>query len=202
MGDFLVRLDGYVGDAMTKLGLRLVVLTALRTNELRGGRWNELDMAEGVWRVPSSRMKIKKRNGVAAPAHIVPLSAQAQDALLELRRLNPSTEADALMFPARSSLRESISENTLLFAMYRLGYHGRATVHGFRATFSTWANESSGAHPDAIERALAREERNQVRRAYDRSEHLIARAALMQKWADTLDTLRDQAIAEKGSKAA
>ena len=84
-----------------------------------------------------------------------------------------------------------MSENTLLFAIYRMGYHSRATTHGFRATASTILNESGLWHPDAIERQLAHVEGNKTRAAYNRAEHLVERRQMMQWWSDYLDALKD-----------
>ena len=120
-------------------------------------------------------------------AHIVPLSRQAVAILERMRNL---FGCNGFVFPGiRSAVNRQLSENTLLYAMYRMGYHGKATVHGFRAVFSTMANEA-GFNPDAIERQLAHRERNQVRAAYHRSEYLAERKAMMQAWADHLDLLK------------
>jgi integrase len=97
---------------------------------------------------------------------------------------------NGFVFPGiRSAINKQLSENTLLYAMYRMGYHGQATVHGFRAVFSTIANEA-GFLPDAIERQLAHRERNQVRAAYHRSEYMPERHKMMQWWSDYLDGLK------------
>ena len=82
-----------------------------------------------------------------------------------------------------------MSENTLLYALYRMGYHSRATTHGFRSTASTILNESGRWHPDAIERQLAQTDANQVRKVYNRAEYLEERRRMMQWWADHQDTL-------------
>jgi integrase len=82
-----------------------------------------------------------------------------------------------------------MSENTMLYALYRMGYHSRATGHGFRATASTILNEI-GFAPDVIERQLAHLERNKVRAAYNRAQYLPERTRMMQKWADLLDSIK------------
>ena len=117
--------------------------------------------------------------------HIVPLSTQAQAVLEDLRPLSGHFD---LLFPGQTNPRKPMSENTLLYAMYRMGYHQRATVHGFRATASTILNEQGFRH-DAIERQLAHAERNKVRAAYHRSEYLEERREIMQWWGDYLDGL-------------
>ena len=120
--------------------------------------------------------------------HIVPLAPQAVALLRDLSAL-PGSNVSPFLFP--SPAREGcMSYNTMLYALYRMGYHGRATVHGFRALASTALNEM-GFRPDVIERQLAHEEGNAVRAAYNRAEYLNERRAMMKKWADYVDTLRD-----------
>ena len=119
--------------------------------------------------------------------HVVPLSRQA---LALLEELKPITGTRPLLFPGRSDHRKPISENTMLYALYRLGYHRRATVHGFRALASTILNESGRWSPDVIERQLAHKEQNKVRAAYHRAQYLEERVRMMQWWADFLDLER------------
>lgn len=175
---FLAKLEAYQGDPVTRLGLRLALLTAVRTQELRGARWGEFDLERAEWRVPAERMKMKAE-------HIVPLSRQALAALEEIR---PFSHGD-LLFPGNDP-RKPISENTMIFALYRMGYHSKCTVHGFRAMFSTIANERLDHKPDVIEAQLAHTQTNKVRAAYHRSEYLKERRQLMQDWADYLDGLK------------
>jgi integrase len=180
--EFLTKLNAYDGQPLTRLALKLIVLTFVRSRELRGARWAEFDLERAEWRIPAERMKITAE-------HIVPLSQQAIAILDELR---PLTGGYALVFPGRSNYSKPMSENTLLYAMYRMGYHSQATVHGFRATASTILNEM-GFRPDVIERQLAHAERNKVRAAYHRSEYLEERRRMMQTWADYLDGLTSDA---------
>jgi len=175
--EFLQKLDHYDGHMLTRLALRLVMLTFVRSNELREARWEEFDIDQAMWRIPAERMKMRS-------AHLVPLSSQA---IGVLEQILPITGRFDLVFPSQSGIKKTMSENTLLYAMYRMGYHGRATVHGFRATASTILNENAFSS-DAIERQLAHAERNKVRAAYHRSEHLPERKRMMQWWADYLDT--------------
>ena len=120
--------------------------------------------------------------------HSVPLPKQALALLDDLRRINGNGQ---YLFPSLRSFHRPMSENTLNAALRRLGYSGdEMTAHGFRATFSTLANESNLWHPDAIERALAHVESNQVRRAYDRGEHWQERMRLADWWAGFLDEAR------------
>jgi len=175
--EFLQKLRQHSGDRMIALALRFIVLTMVRTNELRGARWQEFDFQKRVWSIPADRMKMR------AP-HVVPLSKQA---IAVLEDLEPISRNYDLVLPGRSDHRKPISENTLLYALYRLGFHQRATIHGFRALASTILNECGLWRPDAIERQLAHKEQNLVRAAYHRSEYLDERVRMMQWWADFLD---------------
>ena len=179
--DFLAAVGAYDGDPRTGLALRLIVHTFVRTSELRAARWSEFECLEenenALWRIPAERMKMKTE-------HLVPLAPQVVVILRELHDL-PGSDDSSFLFPSPS--REGcMSYNTMLFALYRMGYHGRATVHGFRSMASTALNEM-GFRPDVIERQLAHEERNKVRAAYNRAEYLSERRAMMNRWADYLD---------------
>ena len=178
--EFLTKLSAYDGHMQTRLALNLVVLTFVRTGEIRGARWDEFDLDRAEWRIPAERMKMRSE-------HIVPLSQQALATLDELKPLSGHRE---LLFPSEKTWKKPISENTMLYAMYRMGYHGTATVHGFRATASTILNES-GFKSDVIERQLAHAERNKVRAAYNRSEYLEERKKMMQWWADFLEGIKN-----------
>ena len=180
--NFLTALEAYDGDPRTRLALRLMVLTFARTTELRAARWSEfekLDEDEPLWRIPVDRMKMKRE-------HIVPLSPQAVTVLRELRKL-PGSGAGPFLFPS-PSCEGYMSNNTMLYALYRMGYHSRATVHGFRAMASTALNEM-GFRADVIERQLAHQEQNAVRAAYNRAEYLSERRTMMNRWAEQLDSL-------------
>lgn len=180
---FLRALASYHGDPRTAIALRLVVLTFVRTTEMRAARWDEFENLEGgepLWRIPAERMK-------ARVEHLVPLSRQAVAALAELRSL-PGAKADGFLFPSPS--REGfMSQNTMIGALYRMGYHSRATVHGFRGVASTLLNEM-GFDPDWIERQLAHDERDEVRAAYNSAQYLPGRRRMLQHWADWLDEVK------------
>src|SRR5215831_7380415 len=182
--NFLRALEAYDGDARTRIALQLIILTFVRTGELRSARWSEfenLQGAEPLWRVPAERMKMKRE-------HVVPLAPQVVALLRELRGL-PGSDTSPFLFPSPS--REGcMSYNTMLYALYRMGYHSRATVHGFRAMASTALNEM-GFPPDVIERQLAHQERNAARAAYNRAEYLGERRTMMEYWADCVDVLRE-----------
>jgi integrase len=176
----LEGIDGYDGEPTTKCALKLLVLTFVRTGELRAAEWSEIDTDAAEWRIPAERMKMREE-------HVVPLSTQALTVLEELRA---QTGDGRYVFPQRAHPDRIMSENTITYALYRLGYHSRMTGHGVRALASTILNET-GFKPDVIERQLAHAERNKVRAAYNRSSYLSERRKMMQSWADMLDAARD-----------
>lgn len=172
----LLRAIADYDEPVTRLGLQLLAHTFVRVGELRGMRWDELREDGAVWVIPADRMKLRL-------PHVVPLSAQARQVLASLQVLNGDRD-----FVLNSPLRPGhpISENTFLFALYRIGYRGRMTAHGFRALASTVLNEQSGFAHDVIERQLAHKETDAVRAAYNRAEYLPQRRELMQWWANWL----------------
>jgi integrase len=175
---YLKRLEAYDGHPQTKLALRFLLLTFVRTTELRAAEWTEIDWHKAEWRIPAERMKMKEQ-------HIVPLSSQAVTALREAE-MHSGTRRH--VFPNQHNPATFMSENTMLYALYRMGYHSRATGHGFRSTASTILNEH-GFRADVIERQLAHSERNNVRAAYNHAQYLAERREMMQWWADFLDEL-------------
>lgn len=181
-GVLMRAIDGYE-DSVTRLGLQLLAHTFVRVGELRGMLWGELKEKGAVWVVPEVRMKMRI-------PHVVPLSRQAQAILATLRKMSGDGSL-VLDSPIRPG--HPLSENTFLFALYRLGYRGRMTAHGFRALASTVLNEQSGFPHDVIERQLAHKETDAVRAAYNRAEYLTQRRELMQWWSDWLDAARFRA---------
>ena len=181
--ELLEKLDDYQGDPVTLAATRMLLLTFVRTGEMRFATWDEIDWDEQMWRIPAARMKMKRD-------HLVPLSNQA---VTILKNLDPITGSYQYVFASPIKPLQPISENTVLYALYRMGYHSRATGHGFRATASTILNEM-GYNADAIERQLAHVERNKVRAAYNRSEYLADRVEMMQAWADYLDSIADNVV--------
>ncbi len=195
VGDFLIRLAAYDGEPETRIGINLAILMAPRTTELRASLWTEIenlesDMEDGLWRVPVERMKMSQ-------PHLVPLARQTRALLLELKKL---TGKSRYLFPSDTA-EGFMSNNTMLFALYRLGFHGRTTTHGFRRLFSTEANEH-GWNEDWVERQLAHDERNRSRAAYNAAQYLPQRREMMQWWADHLDGLRDAEVARRASQLA
>lgn len=181
VGELLRAIDGYSGRPETKLALKLLPHTFVRPGELRKAEWQEIDFDSAVWRIPGERMKMGQ-------PHAVPLSRQSLLLLKELREIgNPGS----YLFPAFHTTQRSMSENTLNVSLRRMGYDGNEmTSHGFRAIASTLLNESGHWHPDAIERALAHRDRDNVRAAYHRGSHWAERVRMAQWWSDYLDTLR------------
>jgi len=163
-----------IGDKQTRLALQLLSHTFLRTSELINGEWLEFDLENALWVIPAERMKMKAE-------HIVPLTDKVINLLNEVKQLSGNSR---YLFPGRNP-QKPISNNTLLFALYRLGYKGRMSGHGFRSVASTILNET-GFNPDVIERQLAHCERNEVRGAYNRAEYLKDRVKLMQWWSEYL----------------
>ncbi|MEO1025756.1 MAG: integrase arm-type DNA-binding domain-containing protein [Pseudomonadota bacterium] len=183
LGALLRAIDGFEGQVTTRIALQLQALLAQRPGELRHAEWTEIDFANAVWNIPAERTKMRR-------PHSVPLPKQALSLLDDLRQINGNGR---FLFPSLRSYHRPMSENTLNAALRRLGYSGEEmTAHGFRATFSTLANESNLWHPDAIERALAHVEGNAVRRAYDRGEHWQERIRLADWWAGFLDEARSE----------
>jgi len=181
LGALMLAIEGFEGQATTKIGLKLLAHLAQRPGEVRHAKWEEFDFIENVWSIPAAKMKMRK-------PHNVPLPVPVLDLIEELR---PITGQCEYLFPSLRSWHRPMSENTLNAALRRMGYSGdEMTAHGFRSSFSTLANESGLWHPDAIERALAHIEKNEVRRAYARGEHWEERVKLANWWAGYLDELK------------
>lgn len=180
-GALLRAVEGFDGQPTTKAALQLAALLFTRPGELRNAEWSEIDLRKAVWTIPAGRMKMRKE-------HHVPLCRQALAILEQLKAL---TGDGPLLFPGNRSYARPISENTLNAALRRLGYtKEQMTAHGFRATASTLLNESGKFSPDAIERALAHQDTNEIRRAYNHGAYWNERVTMAQWWGDHLDTLR------------
>jgi integrase len=181
VGALLRAIDGYDGQPVTTIALKLSAHVFVRPGELRQAEWTEIDFDAAVWRIGAEKMKGRQE-------HVVPLSTQA---LALLRAAQELTGAGSYVFPSLRTTRRPMSENTINAALRRLGFTGdEMTAHGFRAMASTLLNESGQWSPDAIERALAHKDNDQVRAAYHRGVHWKERVAMAQWWSDHLDTLR------------
>lgn len=178
MAEFMKKLAEYDGDRQTRLALELLIHTFVRTSEVRFAVWDEfekMDSAEPLWRIPPERMKMRE-------GHIVPLTKQSVRLVDQVREISGKSD---YLFPSASKAKV-ISENTMLYAMYRMGYQSRATVHGFRTTASTVLNEA-GFNRDWIERQLAHVEGDEVRAAYNAAEYLSQRRTMMEWWSGYID---------------
>ncbi len=174
----LRKIEGYQGTPTTRLAIKLMALTFVRTTELIEARWDEFDLVAARWDIPASRMKMR------AP-HIVPLSTQA---IQVLQILHDVTGGRALLFPGERDHAKAMSNNTILKALERMGYKGRMTGHGFRGLASTILHEQDFDHAH-IELQLAHTERNAVSAAYNHALYLKQRAVMMQSWGDYLEGL-------------
>lgn len=179
-GQLLRDLDAYTGWRITVEALKFQILTMTRPGEVRGAKKQEFDLEKRIWTIPVERTKMRRE-------HLVPLSDQA----LQIVKGNwPEIEGVALIFPSLISNRKWISENAFNSALRRMGYtKEEVTAHGFRATASTILN-TRGFDPEVIEAALAHQDKNAIRRTYNRSTYWEQRIILMQDWADLVDDFR------------
>ncbi len=185
--DFLKALESYGGYRTTVIALHLILLTFVRTVELRKAVWTEFDLDHAKWRIPADRMKMRE-------THIVPLSSQA---VVLLRELQTYTGGRDFLFPNYRRPKDCMTATTLNRALERMGFNGKDSIgfsaHGFRATASTILNEK-GYRSEVIERQLAHAERDKVRAAYNHAEYMGERTGMMQAWADYVDSLRPESI--------
>lgn len=175
----LQAINGYQGHERTRLAMHLMSLTFLRTSELIGARWDEFDWEKKRWVVPAKRMKMPTQ-------HIIPL---AQQTLEVLQALKNAGTGEVLLFPGNLDHEKPISNNTILFALYRMGFKGEMTGHGFRGVASTALHEMGLDHAH-IELQLAHQPRDRVSAAYNYAQYLPQRTEMMQTWADHLDVVR------------
>lgn len=177
LGELLRRIDSATCHPRISLALQLLALLAPRPGELRLAKWGEFDLTEKTWRIPAERTKMRREHRVPLPIRAVEL----------LCALSAHRGKSVFLFQSIKTFQKPISENTLNQALRRMGYtKEQVTAHGFRASFSTIANESGLWNPDAIERALAHVEANDVRRAYLRGEHWEERVKMAEWWAGEL----------------
>jgi integrase len=175
--DLLRQIEIYQGTHVTRIAIKLIALTFVRTSELIGAMWSEFDFEEKRWNIPAERMKMRA-------AHIVPLANQTIELLDTLEDLTGNGE---LLFPGDRNPLKPMSNNTILKALERMGYKHRMTGHGFRGLASAILHERDYAH-DHIELQLAHAPRNAVSAAYNHALHLKPRTKMMQDWADFLET--------------
>lgn len=178
--ELLRKIEVYPGAPATRLAMKLMALTFVRTGELIAARWSEFDFQGAEWRLPAERMKMRS-------PHIVPLAPQALEVLGLLQSINGGRD---LLFPGERDHTKPMSNMTILAALYRMGYRGRMTGHGFRGIASTALHEAGFDHR-IIELQLAHSERDEVSAAYNHATHLAARRKMMVWWANKIDALRE-----------
>ena len=184
IGALLRAIEGYHGEPSIRLALCVMPYTFVRSSELRGARWDEIDLDAAEWVIPAERMKMRR-------PHVVPLARQVVKLFQQIRELNGNGQ---LVFPGQASRTRCVSDMGMLNALRRLGYgRGEMTIHGFRSMASTLLNER-GYNRDWIEAQLAHAEKNAIRGAYNRAGYLPERRRMMQEWADYLDSLRAQPV--------
>jgi integrase len=180
LGGLMRAIDEYDGWPTLRVALLLLALTMVRPGEVRHMRKSELIIPKALWRIPAERMKMRR-------PFDVPLSRQALAVIREMWDLTPG---NGLLLPSIRSSVKPLSENAMNSALRRMGYsQDEMTAHGFRSSASTILNER-GFDPDVIEAALAHQDEDEVRRAYNRAQYIKERTVLMQKWADLLDQFR------------
>lgn len=176
--DFFKALSGYTGSPLVVLAARLLILTGVRTGELRGAFWSEFELEKAVWEIPAERMKMKR-------PHLVPLSTQALEIVQQLKVM---TGQYPLVFPGRNDPRKTMSEASINQVFKRIGYTGKVTGHGFRHTMSTILHEE-GFNTAWIETQLAHVDKNAMRGTYNHAQYLEGRREMMQWYADHLSQL-------------
>ena len=186
--EFFCRLILAEIEPQNRIALILNMLTFLRSTELRGGQWNEIDFDAAMWTVPAQRMKHEKT--APKPPHAVPLADWTLELLAELKEITGNTP---FLFPSRTKTDGFISDATISRIIERMGYKGRVTPHGFRALASSILNEQ-GYNPDAIERQLAHVEEDRIRAAYNRADYMDERREMMQWYSDYLRERYRQAL--------
>jgi integrase len=175
---FFEALSRYSGSELVVLAARLLIITGLRTGELRGATWQEIDVDAAVWEIPAERMKMRR-------PHIVPLSLQAQAIIMRIREM---TGRYPYIFPGRNDPRKTMSEASINQVFKRIGYAGRVTGHGFRHTMSTILHEQ-GYNTAWIETQLAHVDKNSIRGTYNHAQYLDGRREMLQWYADYMDAL-------------
>lgn len=178
--DFLRALSEYSGSTITRNATRLLMLTGLRTIELRASEWVDIDFDKGVWNVPAERMKMRR-------PHLVPISTQVRELLEEIHQL---TGRGKYVFPGRNDAGKPMSEASINQVIKRIGYDGKATGHGFRHTMSTILHEQ-GYNTAWIETQLAHVDKNSIRGTYNHAQYLDGRREMLQWYADYMRALEN-----------
>lgn len=178
VGGLMRAVFGYEGWKSLSGALRIQALCFARPGETRTMEWAELDLKNARWTIPEAKAKMRR-------PHDVPLSNQALRVIEEMR---DCANGGSFVFPSMMSGKKILSENSMNSALRRMGItHDQHTAHGFRSTASSLLNESKLFHPDVIEIQLAHQDKNSIRRIYNRAEHWEERQKMMQWWADFID---------------
>ncbi|KHS64174.1 integrase [Pectobacterium brasiliense] len=177
---FFKALAGYSGSELVVLAARLMIITGVRTGELRGALWSEIDTDKALWEISAERMKMRR-------PHIVPLSVQALEIIEKIRAM---TGNFPLLFPGRNDPGKTMSEASINQVFKRIGYTGRVTGHGFRHTMSTVLHEQ-GYNTAWIETQLAHVDKNAIRGTYNHAQYLDGRREMLQWYADYMDSLEN-----------
>ncbi|MBI5006426.1 MAG: tyrosine-type recombinase/integrase [Nitrosomonadales bacterium] len=185
----LKALAAFSGLRTTGIAIELLMLTFVRTTELRAAVWDEFDLDNAAWTIPATRMKVKD-----AGDHVVPLSSQTVSLLTELREIvGTPKEGPRWIFPNNRRDSDCMTSTTINRALERMGFNGKDSIgfsgHGFRGTASTLLHEM-GCRPEVIEVQLAHKERNAVKAAYNKAQYMADRKIMMQQWADYIDGLK------------
>ncbi|WP_326538618.1 tyrosine-type recombinase/integrase [Pseudorhodoferax sp.] len=188
LGTLLRAIYSYRGTPVVVAALRLLPMLLLRPGELRQGQWPEIDLAGALWSIPPSRMKREKAGKLFGKPHLVPLARQAV-AIFE--ELHPVTGRGAMVFRGERSHERPMSDAAINAALRSMGFsNDEVTGHGFRATARTMLVERLGVPENVVEAQLAHAVKDNLGRAYNRTEFVAERVAMMQRWADYLDELR------------
>lgn len=171
--DFLRALDSYTGSRLVQIATKLLMVTGVRTIELRAALWQEFDLDNAIWEISAERMKMRR-------PHLVPLSTQALDLLNELKIITGNYR---YVFPGRNDPNKPMSEASINQVIKRIGYGGKVTGHGFRHTFSTILHEM-GYDSYCIEMQLAHVDKNIIRGTYNHAQYIDKRRDMMQWYSD------------------
>lgn len=190
-GALMRNLHGYAGQPVTRAALLLSAFTFQRPGNIRTMEWSEIDADKALWTIPAAKMKRTVHGKVNGRPHLVPLAPQAVAILEDLR---PLTGHGRFVFPSMLTGEDCMSENTIRGALRRMGYgNDEMTAHGFRAMARTMLAERLDVAPEVVEAQLAHAVPDALGRAYNRTQYVEQRKAMMQTWADYLDRLRQGA---------
>lgn len=178
--EFLRELYDSTSNPLLQLATRLLIITGLRSVELRWGVWDEINLDKAIWEIPKERMKMKR-------PHIVPLSKQAVEILKAIKMLT-QTKQSQFIFPGCHNAQKPRARRMFNYYLLTLGWLDRVTAHGFRHTMSTILNDH-GFHSDWVEMQLAHVDKNSIRGTYNHAQYLDGRREMMQWYADYIDGL-------------